>query len=175
MSLIHNNRIIFAGFAGRFFHLLINNRKFLQGGNNNPGAVVDSVPQILGGLIIANGFHHPNRVVKAGNRLLQLLVQYPAVCYHNNAAENRHVCRIMQLGQAVGRPGDRIGFAGAGAVLNQIIAAGPMRINVRQQLTHHIQLMITRKNQSLFAVLNLQMHKLLQYIQHTILLKNIFP
>lgn len=44
--------------------------------------------------------------------------------------------------------------------------------DIGQQLAHHIQLMIARKNQR-FAVL--QVHKLLDNVHHTVLLKDILP
>ena len=48
----------------------------------------------------------------------------------------------------------------------------PVLPDIGQQLPHHIQLMIARKNQR-FTIL--QVHKLLDNVHHTVLLKDILP
>ena len=57
-------------------------------------------------------------------------------------------------------------------MLDQVIVSGTIVAYMSDQLAHHIQLMIARKNQR-FAVL--QVHKLLDNVHHTVLLKDILP
>ena len=88
----------------------------------------------------------------------------------------------MQTGQTMRQPCNGIRFAGPGAVLNEIIFAGPILAHIVQQLGHHIQLVIARENHAfglnlagLFIPLDFQMQILMQDFQQTILRQHILP
>lgn len=128
-------------------HLFIDDRELLQGRDDDPCAVVDSVLQGLGGLVLADGLHSAQGVVKTGDRGLELGVQHPAVRDHDYAGKNRPVVGVMQGGQPIGGPGDGVGLAGACAVLDQIVVAGAVFIHVVHQHPHHVQLMKAGEDQ----------------------------
>ena len=169
MGLVYDNRKVPSRY---FIHFLIDDRELLQGGDDNAHAAVDGVPQVFGGLIFPDGLNGAEGVVKAGNGLLQLRIQHGAVSNDDHAGERRLVLLIEQRGQPVSRPRNGVGLAASGAVLDQVIMSRPVLSDIGQQLAHHIQLMIARKNQR-FTVL--QVHKLLYNVHHTVLLKDILP
>ena len=169
MSLVHDNRKVP---SRHLIHFLIDDRELLQGGDDNAHTAVDGIPQVLGGFLFPDGLNGTERVVKAGDRLLQLCIQHGAVGNDDHAGEHRLVLLIEQRGQPVSRPRNGIGLAASGAVLDQVIMPRSVLPDIGQQLAHHIQLMIARKNQR-FAVL--QVHKLLDNVHHTVLLKDILP
>ncbi len=173
---------------GGLVHLLEDHRELLQGGDDDPHPSVQSVPQILGGLVLTDGFHRPQRVVKARNRFLELGVKDSPIRDHHHAAEHGPVLLAVQRRQPVGRPGDGVGLARACAVLDQVVPPGTVRRHVGQQLPHHVQLMVAGKNQRLlsyslhgavwepfFLLLHLQMDELLKDIHHAVPLKDLLP
>lgn len=143
-------------------HLFIDYRELLQGGDDDPRAVVDGVLQGLGGLVLADVLHGAEGVVKAGNRSLELGVQHPAIRHHNHAGKNRPVVGVMQGGQPVGGPGNGVGLAGACAVLDQIVVAGTVLIHVRHQHPHHVQLVEAGEDQPI----PLEADELLDNVHH---------
>ena len=67
MCLIDDDGIISA--VG-LIHFLINDREFLESSDNNTGTGVDGVPQILAGLVLTDGLHGAESMIKAGDGLL---------------------------------------------------------------------------------------------------------
>ena len=81
--------------------------------------------------------------------VLQLAVQHPAVGDNDDGLEDLLVVVIVQAGKPVGKPGDGVGLAGTGAVLNEIVLAGAVGLYIGQQLGHHIQLVVPGKDHPL--------------------------
>ena len=81
-------------------------------------------------------------MVKLIDGVLQLTVQHPAVCDDDDGLEDLLVVVIVQAGETVSQPGNGVGLAGTGAVLNEIVLAGAIGLYIGQQLGHHIQLVI---------------------------------
>ena len=69
VSLVHNDS---KGLAGGIVHLLIDDGELLQGGIYDPLAVVQSIPQVFGGLLFIDGHHRTKGVVKAGDAVFEL-------------------------------------------------------------------------------------------------------
>ena len=80
---------------------------------------------------------------------MQLAVQHPAVGDDDNGLEDFLIAVIVQTGEPMGQPGDGVGLAGTGAVLNKIILAGAVGFYIGQQFGHHIQLVIPGENHPL--------------------------
>ena len=169
MCLVYNDGIVT---TRDFVHLLIDHRELLERGDNDADAVVDGVPQILGSFVLADGLYRAERVIKAGDGLLQLGVQHRAVSDHNNAGEHRPIFVIVQGGQAVGCPGDGVGLAGTRGVLNQIVVPRAVCAHIGQKLAHHVQLMIAWEDQ-LFIFRG--MDELLHNVHHAVLPEDILP
>ena len=169
-------------------HFLIDNRELLQGGNDNAGAVIDGVFKVLGSLVLVDGRKETFLMLESGDSFLQLLVKHSTVSDDNNAAEDMVILTVMQTCQTISCPGNRVGLAGTGTVLNQIIMAGAMFAYMADELPNHIQLMETREDKrlflgnldrlivhNLFLVLDLQMDKPLENIHHAVLLEYLLP
>ena len=127
-------------------------------------------------------------MVKAVDGVLQLTVQYFTVGDDDHRIEDGFILIIVQAGKPVGSPGDAVGLAGAGTVLDQIIVSGAVLLCVGNQFAHHIQLMIAGENDLFghtcphFAVrengplgLLLIADELLENIQKLVLLENGLP
>ena len=128
--------------AGCVVYLFIDHGELLQSGDDDPLAVVQSVPQIFGGLLLVDGHYRTQGVVEARDSLLELGVQHRAVCDDDHRVEDGLVVIVMEAGQTVGGPGDRVGLPGTGAVLHQIVFAGAVGSDILDQPTHHIHLVI---------------------------------
>ena len=72
-------------------------------------------------------------VVEARDSLLELGAQHRAVCDDDHGVEDGLVVIVMEAGQTVGGPGDRVGLPGTGAVLHQIVFAGAVGSDILDQ------------------------------------------
>ena len=157
---------------GGLVYLSIDDRELLQRGDDDACAVVDGIPQVAGVFVLADGLHRTQRMVEAGDGLLQLCVQHGAVSNHDDAGKHRLVLGVEQGSQPVRRPSNGVGLARPGAVLDEIVLPGTLLPHICHQLAHHVQLMVPGKDQGLAV---LQAHKLLQDIHHAVLLEHFFP
>ena len=84
---------------------------------------------------------HAGRSFKVEDRFLQLRVDHVAVGHHQDGIEQLLVLRIVQVGQEVGGPRDRVGLARAGRMLNQVLAARPVVEHGGLELSGRVELM----------------------------------
>ena len=137
---------------------------------------------------IALIIHHPDQtrfVLHAHNGLLQLTVDHDTVGNDDDIIKDDLVIRIMQRCKPVGKPCDRVGFAGACTVLNQIILRCAVVTDITQQLANHIELMIPREYdilglfrfscQLVLAFLGFDKDELTDEVKDGILCQNILP
>ena len=104
--------------------------------------LLDELPQVAGMFRVA---HRRADLHELFDRLLDLVVENPAVRHHDHGIENLLVVSL-QADELVRQPGDGIGFAAAGGVLDEIPPARAVRRDVRQCLPHHVKLVITREH-----------------------------
>ena len=130
-------------------HFLVYDGELLQGRHDNPLPVVQGIPQILRCLLIVDGTHGTELMVKARHRLLQLCIEVPPVRHDDDGRKDRFIFVVMEGCQAVGRPCYRIGLPGASRVLDQVIPAGVIFQNIGYQLPHHVQLVVAREEEAL--------------------------
>ena len=76
-------------------------------------------------------------------RRVDLTVQHPTIRNHNHRIQNR-ITVPFQTDQLVCQPSDRVRLPATRRMLNQIPTTNPVSLDIRQQLPHHIQLMIPR-------------------------------
>ena len=74
--------------------------------------------------------------------LLKLTVNYDTVGDDNDIIKNNFVICIVQRSKPVRQPCDRVRFAGACAMLDQIILRRAILTHIRQQLADHVKLVI---------------------------------
>ena len=77
--------------------------------------------------------------------LLQLVVEHGAVGDDDDRVEHRLVVLVVQTGQAVGGPGDRVGLARAGGVLHEVAVAGTFGAAGLDELRHDVPLVHARE------------------------------
>ena len=157
----------------------------MQGGDDNFSPGVELFGQIRGVFVFINLGHHPVLVLDLVNIVLKLLVEIAPVGNDDNAVENRPVIGPVQAGQLMGGPGDGVGFARSGAVLDQIVFTNAVFERGRQQLAGRFELVIARKNQR-FALLFLaalvmdrlfclQVDKAMNDVEPAVLFPNLLP
>ena len=143
MGLVHNDsKPLIAG-----AHFFVDDRELLESGNDDPRPGLDGLPELLG--VLVDFLHHARHMVELIDGVLQLAVQHPAVGDDDDGLEDFLVVVIMQAGEPVGQPGNGVGLAGTGAVLNEIVLAGAVDLYIGQQLCHHVQLVISGEDHPL--------------------------
>lgn len=90
--------------------------EFLDGGDNDGGAVGEGFGELLG--ILVDFLDDALFVLKLVNCVLELLVEDEAIGDDDNGVEDAGVLGIVEAGEAMGEPCDRVGFAGASGVLD---------------------------------------------------------
>ena len=127
MRLIGNHRKAFAVRRGQFLHGLERKGKGLDRADHDFLAAGQSRRQLaaFAGAFALDRRHHAGGALEVENRFLQLAIQHVAVRYHQHRIEQLFMVGIVQIGQKMRRPGNRIGFAGTGRMLNQVFSARP--------------------------------------------------
>ena len=88
-------------------------------------------------------------MVKLIHRFLKLAVKDTAVGYNNHRLKNLIILFVMQTRKPVSKPGDRIGLARTGTMLNQVVFSAAVCFHIGNQLRDHIKLMKAGENQTL--------------------------
>jgi hypothetical protein len=96
---------------------------------------------------------HAGRALEVEDGFLQLRIEHGAVAHDQHAVEQLAVLRVMQVGEKVRCPGNRVGLARAGRMLNQIALARPFVEHVGHQGARRGELVIARKDDRLRLLL----------------------
>ena len=100
-------------------------RELLHRGDDDPLAVLEQGAEMA--RVVGMSHDGPNlRELLDG--VLDLLVQHPPVRHHDHRIDER-LTVPLQPDQLVGQPGDGVGLAAAGRVLNQILVADSPRLD----------------------------------------------
>jgi hypothetical protein len=97
---------------------------------------------LAAGLAVDRG-HHPRLPLEAEERLLELGVDHVPVGDDEDAVEELPVRGVVQLGEKVGRPRDRVRLARSGAVLDEVFRAGPVGEDRGLEFPGHVELVVT--------------------------------
>ena len=116
--------------------------------------------------------------------LLQLSVDYYAISTDDDVIKDNLIICTMQRRQTMCKPGNLVRFAGACAVLQKIVQAAAMLLNIGKHLTQHIKLMIAGEDNrfvllhlavGIFFFADLDKHELAKDFQQAVLLQDIVP
>ena len=115
--------------------------------------------------------------------ILKLLVKYHPVGNHNDRIEYLVVVPSVEARQSVGQPRYGIALSAARRMLDEVIVTGPFRVNLRDEFSHHIELVIPRKYHGFLLyffilylpLLHLKVHETGDYIQKGVPLPDVFP
>ena len=102
-------------------------------------------------------------MLHAHNGFLKLAVDHNAVSDDDDIIKNNFVICIVQRSEAVRQPCDRVRFAGACAVLDQIVLRRAILLHIRQQLADHVKLVIPGKD-NIFGLLRLSGQLILAFL-----------
>ena len=142
MCLIDNNRKMLVFQPG---NTVYNIREFLNCSGDDFRIAVQSNGKVCRVTLIVHDTDKPRFMLHAHNRFLQLTINHNSVSDDHDIVKDNFVVCIVQRSQAVRQPCDRVRFAGACAVLNQIVLRGTIVTDITQQLADHIKLMIPRE------------------------------
>ena len=148
MGLIGDHGEALALGSCQLLNLLQGEREGLDGADDDLLAVLQRLGELsaLAALLGADGRHDAGRPLEVEDGFLQLGVQDIPIGHHQDAAEQLLVLVVMQVGQEVGRPGDGIGLAGAGGVLDQVSLTRPLGFHVFNQFPSGVQLVVAGKD-----------------------------
>ena len=133
--------------ARELLNVLIGEEELLNGADNDAFLVVQSFCKVAGMLLVVNALQQAGNVLKAVNRVLELAVEYNTVGDNNNGIKDTLVLIVMKRRQPIGDPSNRVGLAGTGRVLDQIVCASTFLAHVCNDLPNHIVLMVAREDQ----------------------------
>ena len=112
--------------------------ELLDGRDDDPLALVEQRAEMARALGMA---HDGADLGELLDGVLNLLVQDSPVRDHDHRIEEG-VAVPLQPDQLVAQPGDRVGLAAPRRVLDQILGADSPTGHVRQQLAHHVELVV---------------------------------
>ncbi len=104
-------------------YFLGHEREFLQGGDNDRHARTEGLSQL--GRVDIDLLDHSLLVLELVDRILKLLVQNHPVSDHDDRVEDLLVLLVIETGQPMSQPGDGVGLAAAGRVLDEVVGPGP--------------------------------------------------
>ncbi|KFB74180.1 MAG: hypothetical protein AW09_000540 [Candidatus Accumulibacter phosphatis] len=157
-------------------------RKLLQRGDDDRHAGFQRLGELA--RILVDLLHHALAVVELVNGVLQLTVQHHPVGDDHHAVEQPLVAFVVQAGQAVRQPGNRIALAAAGRMLDQIVMSHTFAGSGCHHLAHRLQLVIAREDQAFLAnlpavvgrlLLHIEMQKAGEQVEQAVALQDLFP
>ena len=101
----------------------------------------------LAAAVALDGDDDALRAFERRERVLQLPVDHIAVGHDDDRREELLVLGVVKVGEEMRRPGDRIGFARSGRMLNEIFAARAFLAHRRDQLSRGVELVIAREDE----------------------------
>jgi hypothetical protein len=139
----------------------------------------------LGAGVAADGNHDAGLVLDLVDRVLQLGVQHGPVGHDDDGVEDLLVVGAVQGAELVRGPGDGVGLAGAGGVLDQVAVAGALGAGGLDELVDHVPLVVAGEQQGLAdfplagdgvgLVADLQVQELADDVQPGVALQDLFP
>jgi hypothetical protein len=131
----------------------------------------------LAAVFIIDGGNHARGALEVEDRFLKLGIEHIAVGDHQHAVKELLMLGVVQVGEEVGRPGNRVGFAGTRGVLDQVTLAGAMLQDIGNQLAGGVQLVVAGEDDAgeLFLVVALADQVTAQDFQPAIALPDFFP
>ncbi len=132
------------------FDRLGNEGKFLDGGDDDGGAVGEGFGELLG--VLVDFLDDSGFVLELVDGVLKLLVEDEAIGDDDDGVEDAGVVAVVEAGEAMGEPCDRVGFAGACGVLNEVVVAGALGLGVVDEATDGVELVVAGEDEGFFDV-----------------------
>ena len=178
VGFVNNHRITA---HGQFAHFLGDERELLERGDHNRHTRPEGLGQL--GRVDVDLLDHALLVFELVNGVLKLLVEDNPVGDHDDRVENLLVIFGVKAGEPMGQPGNGVGLAAAGGVLNQVVGSGAALAGVGHEFPHAIKLVIAREYHGFFLdslpteflFLDLQVNEPCQNIQEAVTLQHRFP
>ena len=132
--------------AGKRSDLLGDHRELLERRDDDPLAGFQRRAELL--RILVDLLDHPERLLELGDGALKLAVQHAAVRDDDDGIEHRAIIGVVQRGELVREPRDRVALAAPGGVLDQVALPRPVVPGVGHHAPDGIELLVTREDQT---------------------------
>ena len=160
-------------------------RELLNRGCNNFCVAVQGTCKVCRVAFIVHHTDKSGFVLHAHNGFLKLAVDHNAIGDDDDIIENDLIIHIMQRSKPMRQPCDRIRFARACAVLDQIVLRRAILPHIRQQLADYVKLVIPGKDnvfgllrfpgQFVLAFLGFDKDELADEVEDSVLFQNVLP
>ena len=167
--------------------VFVREQELLDRTDDDTFAVVDRLYQTLRVLLLVDRFDQSRGVVKAVDRILQLIVEHYAVGDHDDRIENRFVVLVVERREAICYPRDGIGLAASCGMLDEIVFADSVLEHFADDLAHDVQLMEPGEDQLVLfddldravlfdlALFGHKSNELVEQFHETVAAKHLFP
>ena len=156
--------------------------KFLQGGDDHRHGAFQRFGEFPRASL--DSLHHSESVFELVNRVLELLVQDNAVRDDDHAVEHAFIRGVVQGGEPMREPADRVALAAAGRVFHQIVVPRFFAARGVHQQPNRLELVVAREDHRLdldpvpvFVALlvHLQVNESGQKVEEALPLKHLLP
>ena len=132
--------------SGKRSDLLGDHRELLERRDDDPLAGFQRRAELL--RILVDLLDHPKRLLELGDRALKLAVQHAAVGDDDDGVEDRAIVSVVERGQLVREPSDRIALAAPGRVLDEVALPRPVVPGVGHHAPDGIELLVAREDET---------------------------
>ena len=155
VRLVGDHREAFALGGGQFAHGFEGEGEGLDRADDDLLVAGERLGQFaaLAAVLARDGRHHAAGALEVEEGFLKLRVDDGAVGDDQHGIEDLLVLRVVQLGEEVRGPGDGVGLARTGRVLDQVLAARPILEHGGLKLAGHVELMVAGEDDLLDLLL----------------------
>ncbi len=112
----------------------------------------DGLPRFQSLFELARGLvdvlHHAQGLLEGPDRALELAVQDAPVGDDDDRVEDPPVVGVVEHRELVGEPGDGVGLAAPGRMLDEVALAGPLLARVGHEPSHGVELVVAGEDQA---------------------------
>ena len=169
-------------FLGHLEQLARDERKFLQGGDDHRHRTLERFGELSRAFV--DPLHDAALVFELVDRVLELLVENDAIGDHDHAVEDALVGGVMQGGEPVRQPTNRVALAAARGMLDEVVVSHALAAGTVHQHAHRFELVIAGEDHGLrldlaslvvALLVDLQMDEAGKEVEQAVSLQHLFP
>ena len=154
---------------------VVDDGEFLEGGDDDGYAGVEGFFE-LGGVFV-DFFDDAGDVVELVDGVLKLGVEDFSVGYDDDGVEYFGVGLVVEAHEPVGEPGDGVGFAASGTMLDEVVFAGSVLTDVFEKFGDGVELVVSGEDEGFFAgfVVFCDVEIFVEEFKEGVFLEDVFP